>query len=120
MGILLLSGITIFLGTLGGKICQRFKIPQVTGYVLVGLILGQNLFNIWNMELIEKFAPLTNLALGIIGFLIGSELKLDLFRKRGRSIYSILFCEAFVTFVMVTFFVSLLTQKIYIGILFGA
>jgi len=120
MGILLLSGITIFLGTLGGKVCQRFKIPQVTGYVLVGLILGQNLFNIWNLELIEKFAPLTNLALGIIGFLIGSELKLDLFRKRGRSIYSILFCETLVTFFMVTFFVSLVTQKIYIGILFGA
>ena len=70
--------------------------------------------------MIDRFAPIINLALGVIGFIIGSELRLDLFRKRGRSIYSILFSQVFVTFSVVAFFVTLLTQKLYIGILFGS
>ena len=120
MEALFLIGLTIFIGTLGGKLCQQFKIPQVTGYILVGLLLGKNVFHLWNAQTIEQFVPITNLALGIIGFMIGSELKLDVFRKRGKSIYSILFCEVFVTFSMVAFFVTLLTHKLYMGILFGA
>ncbi len=120
MDILLLVGLTVFVGTLGGKICQQFKIPQVTGYILVGLLLGKHGVHLWDARLIEQFTPITSLTLGIIGFMIGSELKLDVFRKRGRSIYSVLFCEVFVTFGVVTFFVTLLTQKLYLGILFGA
>ena len=120
MEILFLLGLTIFIGTLGGKLCQQFKIPQVTGYILVGLLLGKHAFGLWGPERIEQFVPITNLALGIIGFMIGSELKFDVFRKRGRSIYSILFCEVIVTFSVVAFSVTLLTQKVYMGILFGA
>jgi Kef-type K+ transport system membrane component KefB/CBS domain-containing protein len=120
MEILFLTGLTIFCGTLGGKLCQRFKVPQVTGYILAGLLLGKHVLRLWSPEMIEQFAPITNLALGIIGFMIGSELKFDVFRKRGRSIYSILFCEALGAFTVVAFFITLLTQKLYMGILFGA
>ena len=120
MDTLFLIGLTVFVGTLGGKLCQQFKIPQVTGYILVGLLLGKHAFGLWDSQMIERFVPISNLALGIIGFMIGSELKFDLFRKRGRSIYSILFCEVVVTFSVVAFFVTLLTQKVYLGILFGA
>jgi len=120
METLFLIGLTIFIGTLGGKLCQKFKIPQVTGYILVGLLLGKHAFGLWDSTMIEQFVPITNLALGIIGFMIGSELKFDIFRKRGRSIYSILFCEVIITFSVVAFFVTLLTQKVYMGILFGA
>ncbi len=121
MNILLLVGITLFLGTLSGKVCQYLKrIPQVTGYIIVGLILGNSGLKFWTPSTIESFSPVVNLALGIIGFMIGSELKLELFKKRGKSIYSVLFCEVIITFLMVSFFVSFLTQKIYLGILFGA
>jgi len=120
MEILFLIGLTVFLGTLGGKIFQQFKVPQVTGYILVGLLLGKHVFHVWSPEMVERCTPITNLALGIIGFMIGSELKLDVFRKRGRSIYSILFCETLVTFAVVACCVTMLTQKLYLGILFGA
>lgn len=120
MEILFLLGLTIFAGTLGGRFCQQFKVPQVTGYILIGLLLGKYGFGYWTPDLVEQFTPITNFALGIIGFMIGSELKLEVFRKRGRSIYAILFCEVIMTFLVVAFFVTLLTQKLYMGILFGA
>jgi Kef-type K+ transport system membrane component KefB/CBS domain-containing protein len=120
MELLFVIGLTLFLGTLGGKICQQFKVPQVTGYILVGLLLGNNFFALWTPSMIADSTLVVNIALGLIGFMIGFELKLDMFRKRGASIYSILFCEGLVTFICVASFVSLLTQKIYLGILFGA
>jgi len=120
METLFLVGLSIFFGTLGGKICQHFKIPQVTGYILAGLLLGPGILGVWDQSGIDSFTPLINLALGIIGFMIGSELKLELFRKRGRSIYWILFCETLTTFTVVALFVYLLTDKVYFAILFGA
>ncbi|MFH1360638.1 MAG: cation:proton antiporter [Candidatus Omnitrophota bacterium] len=120
MNVLLLIGLTIFLGTLGGKIFEKLKIPQVVAYVVLGLILGKSFFGIWGDEVIEQFTPAVNLALGFIGFLIGSELKLDLFKRKGHAIYSILFSESLMTFFVVMGAVTLVTHKFYYGLLFGA
>ena len=47
MNILLSLGITLFLGTFGGKMFQRLKIPQVVGYIVIGLILGKSFLGVW-------------------------------------------------------------------------
>ncbi|MCK5579747.1 MAG: cation:proton antiporter [Candidatus Omnitrophica bacterium] len=120
MEVLLLVGVSVFFGTLGGKVFQKLKIPQVTGYIVVGLFLGQTGIKILSLDLIEQMTPLVNLALGIIGFMIGSELKMEIFRNRGRSMYSILFCEGLMTFVLVSGAITLLTRNFSLGILFGA
>ena len=120
MQILAFIGMTIFLGTLSGKIFQKLRIPQVTGYIVAGLLLGPSVFNIWTPELIQMLSPLVNLALGIIGFMLGAELRFDLFRNRGRSIYSILFSQGILTFFLVTGSITLLTGKLYLGVLLGA
>ena len=36
--ILLLLGIAVFLGAVGGRVFQRLKIPQVVGFIFIGLI----------------------------------------------------------------------------------
>ena len=120
MDILLLLGITLFFGTLSGKISQRFKVPQVVAYIIVGVILGKSFLGQWSGERIDTLAPLVNLCLGIIGFLIGGELKGDLFKNRGRSIYAILFSEGLLTFFVVLGVVTLLTKKLYLGLFLGA
>ncbi len=120
MNILFLVGITIFLGTLAGKFFRRYRIPQVVSYILLGTLLGRSGLRLWDAGTVDQFVPVVNMALGIIGFMIGSELKLDLFRRRGRSIYAILFSETLVTFLVVAAAVTLITQKLYFGLLFGA
>ena len=60
------------------------------------------------------------MALGLIGFRIGTELKLSLLRKYGRSIYSILLSEGLLAFFFVALVVTIFTKKLYLGILFGA
>lgn len=120
MEILFLIGLTIFFGTLCGKLIQQLKFPQVTGYLIAGLILGNSFLKIWTPESIEAFSPFMDFALGIIGFLIGSELKASLFKNRNNFIYSILFCESFVTFFVVTAVTTFITKQLYLGVLFGA
>ncbi len=120
MNILLIVGLTIFLGALAGKLFQRLRIPQIVGYVILGLFLGQSFLNVWHHELIEIFNPLIQLALGVIGFLIGSELKIDLFKNKGKSIYAVLIGESFIAALIVYVAVTLLTGKAYYGLLLGA
>lgn len=120
MNVLLLLGVGIFFGTLGGRIFQRLKIPQVVGYIIVGLLLGQSFLGVLDIQILDLLDPLVSLALAIIGFLIGSELKIGLFKKYGKTIYSILLGEGLTTFLVVTILVWLLTKKFYFGIILGA
>ncbi|MFA7677791.1 MAG: cation:proton antiporter, partial [Candidatus Omnitrophota bacterium] len=120
MDVILLSGIAIFLGTLGGKLFQRLKIPQVVGYIVIGVLMGKSVFGILSSSNTEIFNPIVNIALGLIGFRIGAELKGEVFRKYGRSIYTILFSEGMLAFIVVTALVTFVTKELYLGLLLGA
>lgn len=120
MNVLFLIGSAIFLGTISGKIFQHFKIPQVVGYIIVGLLIGKSFFHLFEGELVQSLQPVVNFTLGIIGCVIGSELKGSVFKKHGRSIYTILFAEGLLAFVFVTILVTLITKKLYLGLILGA
>ncbi len=120
MNTLFLIGIAIFLGTLIGKVFQKLNIPQVVGYIIVGFLLGESVLGILKQPTIEMFTPLINVALGLIGFRIGAELKKEVFKKYGRSIYAILFSEGLFAFIVVAILVTLFTKKLYLGLLLGA
>ena len=94
--------------------------PQVVGYIVVGLLLGESVFGIIKPQDLEIFTHLIHFILGIIGFLIGAELKRDVFRKYWRSIYFILLSEGILAFILVFVMVTLVTKKVYLGLLFGA
>ncbi|MFH1665389.1 MAG: cation:proton antiporter [Candidatus Omnitrophota bacterium] len=120
MNILLVIGIIILLGAIAGRVFYKFNLPQVTGYIMIGLFLGQSFSGFLNAQMMESFRPILSLALGVIGFLIGAELRSDRFKKYSRSIYTILFVETFLTFLFVGSAVFLMTKKVYLGLIMGA
>lgn len=120
MNLVLVVGITVFLGTVGGKAFQKLKIPQVIGYIVIGILLSKSVLGLYNSEEIEFFTPLINFILGIIGFTIGAELKREVFKKYGRSIYFVLFGEGVFAFLAVAGLVFLFTKELYLGLLLGA
>ena len=99
--ILLLLGIAVFLGAIGGRVFQRLKIPQVVGYIIIGLIVGQTGFGLISRTVVDEMRPISMFALGLIGLSIGGELKLPELRRRGRQFLSILFSEGIGAFIMV-------------------
>jgi len=120
MNVLFLIGSAIFFGTISGKVFQRFKIPQVVGYIILGLLIGKSFLHIFDGEIVQSLQPLVNFTLGIIGCVIGSELKGSVFKKYGSSIYTILFAEGMLAFLFVTILVTFITQKLYLGLILGA
>jgi len=90
----------IFLAAYGTKgLTSWMRIPEVTGYVLLGVLFGTVGF--LNEGVLEHLESLTSIALGIISFLIGIELRWDVIKKLGRSIGFIVFFEVVFTFAVV-------------------
>ena len=76
--ILIIIGLLIALSFLGSKLFQRVGIPQVVGFIVIGVLLGESFLNLVPLELIESLDFISELALGLIGFDIGGHL---LFRE---------------------------------------
>jgi len=126
--IILLLGIVLFLGSAGGRLFQKFKIPQVVGYIIIGIILGQSGLRLINTETIDNLKYFSSFALAIIGFMIGGELKITVLKKYGKQFVWILFLEALTAFAVVSVFITLAAWFIFrdmptalsLGLLLGA
>jgi Kef-type K+ transport system membrane component KefB len=104
--ILLLIGAAILAGTGGGRLFQLLRIPQVVGYIIMGVIVGKSGFGLMDSAMLERLLPLNFLALGIIGFLIGGELRGSVFRKHGKQFFIVLLAEG-------------ITAALLVGLLIG-
>jgi Kef-type K+ transport system membrane component KefB len=99
----IILGIAVIVGILFGKLMNRLKVPAVAGYIIGGLVLGTSGFNLITGDLITQTSFISDLALCIIAFNIGSELELSVIKKLGKNIFIIAFFEATGAFLFVTF-----------------
>jgi Kef-type K+ transport system membrane component KefB len=115
-----LIGFTIILAFIGSKLFNRLGIPQIVGFIATGVVLGPSLLNLIPLRLSSELLFVSEIALGLIGFDIGSHLQLDEIRRYGRSILSILVLEAIGAFALVAFGVYLFTRDMNAALIFGA
>lgn len=128
LGVLFVIGLGIFGGVIGAWIFQRLRIPQVVGYIAVGLIIGETGFHFVTQEDVRMLRPFSLFALGIIGFLVGGELKLAEFRKYARQFAAMLLGEGVAAFSLVGVMTGLVAYTavhdvataVAIGVVFGA
>jgi len=124
--VVLLIGLAIFFGAAGARIFQKLHIPQIIGYIVIGILLGP-LLKVISPETIGKFEALNVFALGVIGFLIGGELERSTFAKFGKQVFTILLFEGITAFLLVgglVFLVMLFFQDwhmaLAVGVVLGA
>jgi NhaP-type Na+/H+ or K+/H+ antiporter len=117
---LTIIGFVIILAYLGSKVIQHIGIPQVVGFILVGVLLGSSFLNVVPLSLVQELGFISEIALGLIGFDMGSHLCFEEMRRLGRSILFILFCEAFGALLLVAGGVYLTTHSTYTALVFGA
>ena len=101
MNSLLILAIALFAGLLSTKLMKLVKLPNVTGYLIVGLLLGPHLINIIGEKEIASFSFLIEIALGFIAFSIGGEFKIENLKKIGKNVFLITFVQAFLALVFV-------------------
>jgi len=109
---MIVIGLAVFFGTIGGRIFERLRIPQVVGNIFIGLLLGQSVLGLISGETIRSLESFSLFALSVIGFLIGGELHRDVFRKHGRKFLTIVLAEGLGAFIVVGLLVSWVTWMI--------
>lgn len=85
LNILTYIGIMLAAALAAGKIVKKLKLPNVTGYLVIGLLIGPNCLSILSEELLANMSLVTELALGCIAFSIGAEFRISFLKKVGKA-----------------------------------
>lgn len=121
MSIVLLLGLILVTGFAGGRLISLFKLPAVTGYLIVGLLLGPSVMGMISFDAIEQLAPINTIALSIIAFLIGGEFSFKLLKRCGKSAILIAIFEVLGALTFVTVILHfLLGMKVSTALILGA
>ncbi len=76
------------------RIMKKISLPNVTGYLIAGLIAGPYCLKLFNSGNLDALTIITNVALGFIAFSIGGEFKLSALKQLGAKIFIITVFEA--------------------------
>jgi Kef-type K+ transport system membrane component KefB len=73
------------MGLIIGRLMKFIKLPNVTGYLLAGLLLGPSALGILSENFITEISIISDCALGFIAFSIGNEFKISYFKRVGAT-----------------------------------
>lgn len=62
-------------GFLLSRVSKLFKLPNVTGYIISGILIGPFVLDLVSPEIIDGMSFLSDLALGFIAFGVGKFFK---------------------------------------------
>ena len=102
-------GAATLLAYYAGRGMRRLRLPSIIGYMLVGIVAGPSLLDLFPGESLHRLGLVTNLSLGFIAVSIGSELRLRSLARLGSGIVGIILGQALFAFVAVLLGVLLLT-----------
>lgn len=85
MSTLLQLAVMIFTGMAFGRLAKLVKLPNVTGYLVGGLIIGPSVLNLIPADAIAHMTIISDVALGFIAFSIGNEFKISYFKRVGAT-----------------------------------
>lgn len=102
--------ILLFTGLAFGKISKWLKIPNVTGYLVGGFLLGPAIVQLFipgaqgvlSEDYIHALKIIADIELAFIAFTIGTEFKLEYFKRLGLTPVVIAFTEAFFAVAFIT------------------
>lgn len=118
--VFLTMALAIVLALLSSKLMKAIRFPNVTGYLLVGLIVGPYCLNLIPLQFTEQIGLLSEIALGFIALSIGAEFKLSYLKKVGKSPVIIAFLEGFMAVIVVDAALIFLKVNIPFALCLGA
>lgn len=102
------------------RVMKKISLPNVTGYLIAGLIAGPYCLKLYNSGNIDTLSIITNVALGFIAFSIGGEFKLSSLKQLGAKIFVITVFEAVGASVLVIAALVLLKFPLTLALVLGA
>jgi Kef-type K+ transport system membrane component KefB len=96
---LLVFGFLILAAYTVGEIVTVVQLPKVTGYLAAGILFGPSALGVVSLHSIAELAPVSRLAVALIAFLAGAELRWSELRDRARPLLTMLGAELALSFV---------------------
>ena len=94
-GFLILAAYTI------GEIARLVRLPKITGYLFAGFVFGPAALGVVSTSVTSELEPVTRLAVALIAFLAGAELRWKELKERARAIFTILAAELPLSFLVI-------------------
>ncbi len=109
MQTLLLVAFALFSGLLMTRLFIKFRLPDVTAYLVAGVLIGPCVLGRLNLpgigfqtfEQVDSLSIISDVALGFIAFAIGHEFRLSSLKQTGRQATIIGILQALITAVLV-------------------
>ncbi len=120
MNVLLAIGIAMAVGLLLSRVAKKLNLPNVTGYLIAGLIVGPYCLGVFQSETLEAVSAITSVALGFIAFSIGGEFKLANLRRVGTKALVITIFQAVAAVALVDAALIILGFDMPIALTLGA
>ncbi|SHK27310.1 transporter, CPA2 family (TC 2.A.37) [Hathewaya proteolytica DSM 3090] len=125
MNILFYLSVILLAGMLLGKLVGYIKLPEVTGYLIAGVLIGPSVLGIIPADAAANLDVVSEVALGFIAYTIGSQFDLNHIKKVGKGVLLITILEACcatlsVTLVMLFLFKQTLPFSLVLGAIAAA
>lgn len=109
---LLIFGFLILAADSVGELFAKFRMPRMVGYLATGLLFGPAALNVVTPDAVERLRPLSTLAIALIAFLAGAELRWYEVRLRAAAMTKIVTAEILLTFVALTALLYVLGARV--------
>lgn len=120
MNVLLALAIAMAMGLLLSRVIKLIHLPNVTAYLIAGLLVGPFVLNVLTAEMNAELAIISDVALGFIAYSIGSEFKLSYLKEIGAKPMVITLFEGCTASLMVFVTLVVLGQPMPLCLALGA
>lgn len=124
MNTLLSAGLILLLGFAGARLLKYVRLPNVTAFLLTGILIGPHILNLVTKEIFFASDFFSNLVLGVIAFSLGENFRLEELKRGMKPVMCISVIAALGVWILVsaaiTIYFIIIKFPIYPAIVLGA
>ena len=113
-------GLILLFALLVGHLVKVAKIPEVTGYLVAGMLVGPSLLGWVTHENLQALHVFSEVGLGLILFSIGGVFELSRMRSIGRQLFALTLAESAGAALLVSIGMLVIGQPWPVALLLGA